>query len=65
MIYKVIIEKVVFVEADSVEEAEDSCFNNITAFEEERIESVTKSSRAEIDKLILHAIAEAEEGETE
>lgn len=60
MIYKVIIERTVFVEADNAEEAEDMVFDGHGIFSDERIVDVKRSSRREAGNIFRDALMEGE-----
>lgn len=54
MIYKIETKKVLFVEADSKEEADEMAFDGEEIFSEEVVVKVTKSSRKEMSHFVFN-----------
>lgn len=61
MIYKIETKKVLFVEADSKEEADEMAFDGNEIFSDEVIVKVAKSSRKEMSQFVFNPFGESED----
>ena len=61
MIYKIETKKVLFVEADSKEEADEMAFDGDEIFSDEVIVKVTKSSRKELSQFAFNPFGGSED----
>lgn len=60
MIYKIETKKVLFVEANSKQEAEEMAFNGDEIFSDEVITKITKSNKKEMAQFVFNPFGESE-----